>query len=548
MEVISAENRPAPLTLAWGNEPLALAAGAAVLAALLLRFAPAGTDFAAHAYQASLWAHHGFSLWNNLWYSGRYSFITYSTLYYPLAALVGIRLLAVACAGLAVLAFALVVRRRWGDAATWASRSAAVVVPGFVLTAAFPFLLGAALALLSILALGSRRWVLFGLLCALAAAASPLAFLLLGLTIVGIAVGERWDRRSGAAAIGLLTVIGGLVVLASVLFAASSRYPFPIMALLPAVAFAVTVVVLTHGLEEARTLRFVALLNGTACLVIFVVSSEIGEGITRLRFVALPLILLVLALRRWRPVGVAVLAVLLAGYWNVAPLVSSFAHGSGDTSDTAAYWRPATRFLHAHLSPSFRVEAVDTERHWAAEYLPVAGIPLARGWFRQDDFPQNEVLYDPLTPQGYLRWLRSVGARYVVLTDAAPDYSAREEAALVRSPATGLRPVFHSRHVTIFAVPSPVGIVSGPGAPRVLRFGRERMRIAAPAAGTYRVAVRFSPYWRTSAGCVSRGSDGMLRLRLARPQSVTLRFAPALRSLVDVLTGSTPPGCAPAAR
>lgn len=542
--MISAENRPAPLALAWADEPLALAAGAAVVAALLLRFAPAGTDFAAHAYQASLWAHHGFSLWNNLWYSGRYSFITYSTLYYPLAALAGIRLLAVACAGVTVLAFALVVRRRWGGAATWASRSAALVVPGFVLTAAFPFLLGATLALLSILALGSRRWWLFGVLCALAAAASPLAFLLLGLSIVGIAVGERWDRRSVAAAVALLAVVGGLVVVASVLFSASSRYPFPVMALWPALAFAVTVVVLTRRLEEARTLRFVVLLNGLACLVIFVVSSEIGEGVTRLRFVALPLILLVLALRRWRPVGVAVLAVLLAGYWNVAPLVSSFAHGSGDASDTAAYWHPATRFLREHLSPSFRVEAVDTERHWAAEYLPVAGIPLARGWFRQDDFPQNQVLYHALTPQGYLRWLRSVGAQYVVLTDATPDYSARREAALVRSPTTGLRPVFHSLHVSVFAVPDPVGIVSGPGRPRILRFGRERVRIAAPAAGIYRVAVRYSPYWRTSAGCLSRGADGMLRLRLVRGQTVTLRFAPALRSLVDVLTGRPTPACA----
>ena len=34
---------------------------------------------------------HGFAIWNNFWYAGRYSFVTYSVLYYPLAALIGIR-------------------------------------------------------------------------------------------------------------------------------------------------------------------------------------------------------------------------------------------------------------------------------------------------------------------------------------------------------------------------------------------------------------------------------------------------------------------------
>ena len=47
-------------------------------------------------YQRAVFLDHGFALWNNLWYAGRYSFVTYSLLYYPLAAAVGIRPLAVA--------------------------------------------------------------------------------------------------------------------------------------------------------------------------------------------------------------------------------------------------------------------------------------------------------------------------------------------------------------------------------------------------------------------------------------------------------------------
>jgi len=92
------------------------AAAAGAVAAALAWLGPPGTDFAAHAYQRTLFLEHGFTLWNNFWYAGRYSFVTYSLLYYPIAALLGIKLLAVATIALAALAFALVVWREWGAA------------------------------------------------------------------------------------------------------------------------------------------------------------------------------------------------------------------------------------------------------------------------------------------------------------------------------------------------------------------------------------------------------------------------------------------------
>ena len=121
------------------------------------------------------------------------------------------------------------------------------------------------------------------------------------------------------------------------------------------------------------------------------------------------------------------------------------------------YWAPAAKYLHKHLTPSYRVEAVDTAGHWAAVYLPRAGIPLTRGWFRQDDFPQNEVLYDNLTGTTYRAWLRSLGVRYVVLTDAPTDYSSKQEALLIHNGRSGLIPVHNTRHMTIFEVPERRG-------------------------------------------------------------------------------------------
>src|SRR5919201_5623584 len=115
------------------------ASAAAGVAALLAWLGPPGADLAAHAYQRALYVQHGLELWNNFWYAGRYSFVNYSLLYYPLAALLGIRPLAVATIALAALAFAVVVRREWGYAARWSSRTFALVWGGIVLSAAFPF-------------------------------------------------------------------------------------------------------------------------------------------------------------------------------------------------------------------------------------------------------------------------------------------------------------------------------------------------------------------------------------------------------------------------
>src|SRR5512133_2712598 len=105
-----------------------LATGAAsAVAAILCWFGPPGSDFAAHVYQRGVFLEHGFALWNNFWYAGRYSFVTYSLLYYPLAAVLGIKLLAVATVALAALAFAAVVRHEWGAQSRWSIRVFALV-------------------------------------------------------------------------------------------------------------------------------------------------------------------------------------------------------------------------------------------------------------------------------------------------------------------------------------------------------------------------------------------------------------------------------------
>ncbi len=516
------------------------ATAAATVAALLAWLGPPGSDLAAHAYQRTLFLQHGFTLWNNFWYAGRYSFITYSVLYYPLAALLGIRLLAVATIALAALAFAVVLGQEWGPASRWSSRTFAVVWGGIVLSAAFPFALGVSLALLAIWALqSSHRWE-FAALAVLTLAASPVAFLLLVVVLAGVVLARRPALpRLTVPALGVAVAAGAEAVLWR-LFPAGGDYPFSLAEAAAAVAFCIAGLLFTWRVESARVLRFVFGVYLVAVVGAYAVPSALGENVVRMRYAAIPLLVLVFSLRRWRPLPVGVAIVALAVAWNVSPLVASYQQGQADVTAQRSAWPAPIRFLRGHLRPGYRVEAVDTQAHWPAVYLADADIPLARGWFRQDDFPVNAVLYRKPGAGAYLAWLRSLGVEYVVLSSAPPDYSSRAEAKLVRSGRAGLRPVFRTSEVTIYRVPKPRPIVTGPGQAAVLSLTDSTLRVRVARRGTYRVAVRYSPYWRASAGCLREGADGMLRLQTPGRRWVRLTFDIDATQMLATLAGQRP--------
>ncbi len=239
------------------REAVLSAFAAALVAAVLAWLGPPGTDLAAHAYQRTLYLQHGFVLWNNFWYAGRYSFVTYSVLYYPLAALLGIRLLAVATIALAALAFAVVLGREWGPSARWSSRTFAVVWAGIVLSAAFPFALGTALALLALWAMQSgARWR-FAALATLTLAASPVAFVLLVVVVVGIALANRATLPRNWVQASALVLAGLVELVLWRLFPGGGHYPFSLAEAAAAVVFCVLGLVFTWRVESGRVLRFV---------------------------------------------------------------------------------------------------------------------------------------------------------------------------------------------------------------------------------------------------------------------------------------------------
>jgi hypothetical protein len=522
------------------REALLSAAAAASLAALLAWFGPPGTDLAAHAYQRTVFLEHGFTLWNNFWYAGRYSFVTYSVLYYPLAALLGIKLLAVATIALAALAFSVVLWHEWGATTRWSSRTFAVVWAGIVLSAAFPFALGFALALLALWALQSAKRWRFATLAALTLAASPLAFLLMTVVLIGVALARRGSMRSNWVPIVGVALGAMIEITLWRLFPGGGRFPFSVVEFAAGLAFCLVCLALTWHVEAARVLRFVFGVYFVALILAFAIPSSVGENVMRLRYAAIPVVVLIFTLRRWEPrvFGVAVLTLVVA--WNVTPLVWSYVHGAHDATASAAAWSSPVHFLRANLEPSYRVEAVDTWTHSPAVYLAEAGIPLARGWYRQDDFPQNELLYDELGARTYLAWLRSLGVKYVVLSDGPTDYSAHAEARLVRSGRAGLRLAFATHDLQIYEVPSPVPIVTGPGRPVVTSLTESKIGVVLPRGGTYRVAVRWTPYWHASLGCLAKGDDGMIRLTTRRAHFVRLTFRVDAKRALEEFAGQQP--------
>jgi hypothetical protein len=522
--------------------PAALLAAACALALALL--GPPGGDQAAHLYLTESWREHGWQLWDNLWYSGRYAQVNYSLLFYPLAGLVGTTAVVVAsCAG-AAGAFAALLRRRWPAIATGPAVAFALLVPLAVAAGTYPFLLGLALALGSLVALAGGRTLLalVGVLATAAAHPLALAFLLVVLLAVAVSSPGWWRRRANLGlAVGAASIAGIQALLLRGFASADAHYPFDPKDALAIAGFCAAGLLLTWGLPDQRPLR--GLFVGYAALgaLAFAVASPLGGNAVRLLLLmGAPLLLLPLAARGFRPRAIA--AVVLVGVlvWQALPAAAGWRTASESRAQHEDFWYPVIAFLEQNADPGHRVQVVATADNWEAFYLAKRGVPLARGWFRQDDFPANEVLYDRLSPLGYRSWLRRTGVRYVLLPRDPLDYSARNEAALLRSGTSGLRQVVRVGGWTVYELPNATPIATPAGDIEVLRLTSNSVTLRADRPGVYRLRLRYTPYWRVERGaaCAAPRKPWGTELRVQRAGLVRLSFDVELGTFVGAVLGS----------
>jgi hypothetical protein len=276
--------------------------------------------------------------------------------------------------------------------------------------------------------------------------------------------------------------------------------------------------------RDAVALRAGVVLYTLGCVVAYAVASPIGSNAARLgTLVAGPLLAVVWWRRRAALLLVAALPLIYI-QWQ-AP-VRDVRTASGDSSDSASYYRPLLDFLARQPGPPFRVEIPFTQFHWEA-YQVAPRFPLARGWERQLDIKYNRLFYDgTLTPGVYDAWLHYVAVRFVAVSDAHLDYAGRAENTLIARGLPYLEPVFHSRHWRVYAVHDPTLIATG--AATLDAIGPSSLTLTADRAGSSFVRVHFTPYWALGqgSGCVAPDGDfTRLMLRRAGPIKLVIRFA-----------------------
>jgi hypothetical protein len=527
------------------REALLAGALACAGAVLLIALAPPTGDAPAHLYRTLL-VREGVLVWDNLWYGGHYPLASYSLLYYLPAALVGNLPLVFAAVVLSAAFFASLVEREWGEAGRWPARVFGVLAAGPIFVGTYSYALGLAAGLGALCALqGGRRWLAAGV-AGLTLGFSPLAFVFLCLVLLALFLVRRRPVHTIAFG-GAIAAMGTVQLAVLVFFPSSGPYPFRLLELGVVLTVSVLGAALATRSRLGALLAAFFLVWGGASILMFLVATPVGENLTRLRSIVFPLMLLTAFVARFRPRWLAALALTVAFAYNVAPYAAPMIERTDVRPAHRAFWAPALEFLAGRSGPGYRVEVVPTFDHWEAYWLPRAGIPLARGWYRQIDIARNELFYErPLAPAAYRAWLREMGVRFVVLPETRLGQKGEErEAQLLRSGRSGLRPAFSDGNVTIYELATAQSILTGPGPPRVTRFDHSRVEGLLPARGAYRLKVRYTRYWRVRAGavCVDRAADGMTRLTATRPGRFVLSVPEQPASLVRLLVGRPPARC-----
>jgi hypothetical protein len=511
---------------------LALVLPAAGFALLIAWNAAWGPDWPAQDFRAWLARHVGLTVWSNAWYAGD-AIISYSALYPVIAlglgaALTGVLAVAATSAGVIGLAPP---GPLWRAVAFHVSVT--VVLLADLLIGQVPFLAGVAFGTWALRAAMGRRGLVALVLAAACALTSPIAgaFLLVSLPGLAVALGRRSVLPLLAAVVGpaMALVFGGV----------GGNFPFAQATLIEVAVFCVVALAVTRN----AAVQVFVLTYLVVCLLSFAVPNPVGGDVARLgELVALPLVWHLISSVRGRPgrLRAALIAVLAAAAaaWPIYPAGSAASRGADDPSQYRAYYTGLLHFLARQNPRTGRLEVVFTREHWEAFWVARV-FPLARGWERQTDLRVSGVLYHPLTPDTYYRWLRRNAVSLVALPDVPIDYGGSAEAQLLTHPPGYLRPVYRDAHWRVWRVVHPTPLVTGPA--RLRSLGAASLILDFRHAGMATVRIHSSDLWQVSHGaaCLPTSHGGWLVVRTRHPGRVSLRA----RLSWDAVIGKSPSAC-----
>ena len=466
---------------------------AAVLAAGYLAISPASQDLAAATFRADLFSEHGFTLWNNQWYSGHY-LLSYSVTFPPLAAWLGVRVVGALAVVAAAAVFAALAHGRFGKRALIPSLWFAAAAASWLLTGRMTFLLAVPFGLGALLAVDRGRPWFAALLAALSTLASPVAGLFVGLA--GVAIWLAGERLRGA----VLALAAGVPMLAlNLAFPVGGEEPFVFSAFVALPLLTLGVLLLVPA--EYRAIRIGTVLYALLALAVFVVANPLGGNVTRLGALFAGPVAALLVWPRGRWVVLAVSLPLL--YWQLVAPVRDLSKAAGDRSTEAGFYDSLNRELDSieAREGEFRVEIPPTENRWEAAYV-APGHALARGWLRQLEHQDFDLFTDGnLTAEAYAAWLRDHTVRYIAVPDAPRDYLAEDEVALIESGLDYLDPVWTGESWALYAVRDGAPLGATVTAPDTFSVS---------GVGEHAVAIEHSRYFEVTEGegTVSEGEGG----------------------------------------
>jgi len=499
---------PSRMLSLYRRSPGVIASGAiaVVVAAAYLLAPPMGRDYSAQLAHAKLAGQHWPVLLDLRWYGG-FDPLGYSVLSPPVMALLGVRLTTALAYVFTVVLFAALLKRTEVARPVAGAIIAAVCLTGNLVVTRTTFTLGLAVGLGALLALVSRRLVVASVLSVLAALASPVAGLFLG-----VAGGALF--LSGRLRDGVTLAVSGLVptVAVGLAFGNGGRQSIAEEHALMGTLISLLVAALCW---RRPVLRWGALLTAAMVAAAYLLPTPVGSTATRLpELFAAPIIVAVATV----PL-VAVIAATAAAVALVPPVSITEVRERGDPALSAAYYAPLLNQLAARAA-SGPIEVVPTQRRGeAALVAPTIAIP--RGWSRQADIGRNSIFYDgTLNADTYNKWLDDNAISYVALPKGPYDWAAPDEANLVRSGLPYLRAVWSDETWTLYAVTNPRPVVSAPG--QVVARDAVSLTLSLPAPGEYVVRVRWSRYVSASNGCTRPAEGGWSEVVVQQPGTVKI--------------------------
>lgn len=505
--------------LAPANRPVLVATVvAAVACAVYLVLPRMGNDLAAQLARADFARHHPFAMIDFRWFGGVLPF-NYSLWTPVLMAYAGVKLASAVAMVLSVGLLTRLFARGNAPHPLLGGLTASVALGANLIEGRVTFGIGVACGLGALLVLAessTKRRIAAVVLALLAAGASPVAALFLGLCAVALVLTRRIvDGLSVGIAVSLPTA------LTSVVFSDPGRQIFGGKEATRDILVTLIVVCVVSNAK----IRIVGLLGAALVWGALLIDSPIGSNSSRLSMLfAMPVLLAFLRmpvfLHKWKVPFPALAAVVAVAGYAIQPLIlGGTIGGTGRPVTYPSYFTPVATEI-AHRGPlTGRVEVPELTGHWDAAYL-AKDVPLARGWLRQLDTKLNEkVSYEGLpTAQTFRQFLDRNAVQYVAVADARGSVRGAREKRLITAGLPYLAKVWTNKHWTLYAVQDPVPLVTGPA--RLDSQQPDHISFTVTAAGSVTVRVRWARYLALTGPtgtCLRRSGLQQVELRDAAP-------------------------------